>query len=191
MPKGKVAFVVEGELEKDFLQNQCGHKAVIRRIPSNGEGVLVQRLAEMVKAILDTLRNPTHVFVILDREKRDIAARDLESTLLGELVKRGAKGVINVHFADRMIENWILADQHALDSERLTVEAPDGTEGTSGKGKLRQAFRAHHQTYSERVDGVRLLEKCAASVVAENSASFSRLYSNIKAAELPCAWMNR
>ncbi|SRR6266567_5964852 len=191
MPRGKVAFVVEGELEKDFLQNQCGHKTVIRKIPSNGDDVLIQRLAEMVKAILDTLRNPIQVFVILDREKRDVAATDLENMLLKELLKRGATGAISIHFADRMIENWIIADQTALASEHLTVEAPEGTEGIGGKGKLRQAFKAHHQTYSERVDGVRLLEKCTASVVAETSPSFSRLYSNIRAAELPCAWIER
>jgi hypothetical protein len=191
MPRGKVAFVVEGELEKDFLQKQCATKTVIRKIPSNGENVAIERLASMIKAILDTLDNPTRVFVILDRERRQAAAEELEATLLNEIVSRGIALPISVHIADRMVENWIIADPEALASEQLVIDATEGTEGVGGKGKLKKAFRDQNQTYSERVDGVRLLERSVASVIATNSPSFSRLYASMQAAALPCAWIQR
>jgi hypothetical protein len=189
MPKGKAAFIVEGDLEKDFLQKQCNNKSIIRKIPSNGENVPIERLAAMVKAILDTLKNSSHIFVILDRETRDATAEQLEQELLGSLVAKGAMGAIYVHFADRMIENWIISDTKVLMDESLEIGATEGTEGIGGKGQLKQAFKRQKQSYSERIDGVRLLEKCAASALAQNSPSFARLYIRLQGANLGCPWL--
>ncbi len=191
MPKGKVVFVVEGELEKDFLQKQCGTQSIIRRVPSNGEDVALGRLALMVRAILLTIKNPSKVFVILDREMRDRGASECEAELLSELRGLGINTDISVHFADRMVENWIIADSRALLSEDLIVDVTDGAEGFGGKSRLKQAFRVRELTYSERVDGVRLLNKCSASAIAQKCESFARLYNSVKNAEVHCEWIER
>ena len=90
-----------------------------------------------------------------------------------------------------MVENWIIADSRALLSEDLIVDVTDGAEGFGGKSRLKQAFRVRELTYSERVDGVRLLNKCSASAIAQKCESFARLYNSVKNAEVHCEWIER
>lgn len=189
MPRSKPIFIVEGDLEKEFLQKHCDSKSIIRKIPSNGRNVPVDRLAEMVIAILEAIRNPTRVFVIVDREGRDISSSVLEESLLNRLTELGAQGSISVHVPDRMIENWILADHDACAAEHLDVDLPGSAEGCSGKSVIKGAFRQTRQAYSERIDGVRLLTSCKPEVIAQNSPSFARLHEQLAPVVSTCRWL--
>lgn len=192
MPRGKMIFIVEGDLERIFLQRQCGNKLIIRKIPCNGDSVSIERIAIMVKSILAIIRNPGDVFVVIDREGRSETAEEIEQLILGQLNGIVAGVLFSIHIADRMTENWILAEGNALLSENLEVdEMHGGYEGCGGKAKLKTAFKKLNSTYSETVDGVRLLEKCIPSVIAGNSPSFFRLYHQLINKLDSCAWVTK
>lgn len=192
MPRGKTVFIVEGELEKKFLSRQCNDKLVIRKIQSNGNKVSVDCIAKMVKSILRLIRNPGDIFVVIDREGRDETSEELEQLIHGKILAAVPGIVLSVHVADRMIENWILADGKALSSENLEIEGVlSGFEGCGGKARIKAAFKKNNSSYSETVDGVRLLERCIPAVIAQNSASFSRFYQELLQKVGFCGWVTK
>lgn len=192
MPKGKLVFIVEGDLEKKFLEKQCKSHFIIRKIPSNGDSVSVVRIIAMIKAIIELINNPGDIFVIIDREGRSETSEELEQFIFDGLVGAAPGSQFSIHVADRMIENWIIAEQRVLISENLEVEINSGKfEGCGGKAKLKAAFKKIDSSYSETVDGVRLLERCIPSIIAKNSPSFSRLYPKLLTNIGFCSWVTK
>lgn len=192
MPKGKMVFIVEGDLEKKFLEGQCKKHLIIRKIPSNGDSVSIERIAMMIKTIISLINNPGNIFVIIDREGRAESAIDLEQLILDRLSGVAPGCQISIHVADRMIENWILAEKNVLTAESLVVEETiESFEGCGGKSKLKAAFKKINSSYSETVDGVRLLERCIPSVIADKSPSFSRLYLKLIVEVGFCSWVTK
>ena len=189
MPKGKVTFIVEGELELAFLKNQCGSKAIFRKVPSNGDDVSMECLTKMVAAIVGMGPEPEVLFVILDREHRALTALQLEQDLERRIVALSLSSKLSVHFADKMVENWIIADDEAMIKSGLQIEVGKlGTEGCGGKSKLKEAFKKKRLSYSERIDGPKLLNACSAKKLAANSPSFKRLADALKANSIECHW---
>lgn len=189
MPKGKVTFIVEGDLEMTFLKNQCGNSSIIRKVPSNGDDVSMDCLAKMVHAIVGMGPEPTCLFVILDREHRLVTSVQLEVELINRLKALKVADNCHVHFADRMIENWIISDDAVLNANQLEVNlGKDGTEGCGGKAKLKEAFKKNRLSYSERIDGTKLLSKCSAKKLATASISFRRLSDALIAENIGCHW---
>ena len=81
---------------------------------------------------------------------------------------------IRVGVADRMIENWILADWER--SIGNIEEKPTLTDGIHGSGKLKH----HLGTYDKRTNGVNLFKKCRSKIIYENSPSFKHFADKIK-----------
>jgi hypothetical protein len=192
MPKGKMVFIVEGDLEKKFLEKQCKSHLIIRKIPSNGDSVCIDKIVSMIRAIVELINNPGEIFVVLDREGRVETAEQLEQIISTKLNEIFPRKLLSIHIADRMIENWIIADIDVLLSEGLEIEGdPTMFEGCGGKAKIKAAFRKNNSSYSETVDGVRLLEKCMPTVLAQKSASFSRLYPRLLEKVGFCTWVTK
>lgn len=192
MPKGKVTFIVEGDLELTFLKCQCRNSSVVRKVPSNGDDVSMECLAKMVKAIVQVGNEPSSLFIVLDREHRHASSEELENDLGMRLQTMGLAGNLHVHFADRMIENWILADQSVLNANQLEVKlGSGGTEGIGGKSKLKEAYKKKGLSYNERLDGSKLLSQCSAKTLATNSSSFKRLSESLTAEKISCNWAKK
>ena len=127
--------------------------------------------------------------MILDREHRALTALQLEQDLERRIAALSLSSKLSVHFADKMVENWIIADDEAMIKSGLQIEVGKlGTEGCGGKSKLKEAFKKKRLSYSERIDGPKLLNACSAKKLAANSPSFKRLADALKANSIECHW---
>lgn len=191
MPRGLPVFLVEGHLEHDFLNEICGKKSRVLRIP-NGKTVSPTAIAKQVVAQVSALaEEPSYVTVIADREKRVQSSLEIESEIKQELLRHGFSIPFSVHVPDKMIENWILADAEVLNEMGLTVSLAAGTEGCHGKSVLDAAFRKKRMKYNERIDGVQLLKKCKASNLSQTSPSFQRLSHTLCGTFQRCFWIHQ
>ena len=90
-----------------------------------------------------------------------------------------------VGVADRMIENWILADWESLRMSIPNLPAePPSVEGRNGKGILRRLLR--DQGYSATIDGPKLLRKARPSFIQRQSKSFDEFRRQLA---ISCWWL--
>ena len=127
-------------------------------------------------AIIRILNNRNYPIVILtDREKRsdDFVkfADDLKTEIVSELAKKGISLDIRVGVADRMIENWILADADVLGNP---PQLPTKTDGLVGKSWMKNI----QPRYSETTDGPSLFLKADAQKIYAQSPIFRHLLTN-------------
>ena len=182
----KPAFLVDGHLEKKFVQRACPNM-VVRLLQCNGENVALEAIAKRVLTQCRLLSGKCQpMVVVVDREGRKQSAVDMSAELLSLVKKDGVTDELIVAVADRNIENWILADTETVakmhhNIETLWVETPDGF---NGKARLKQALRTYHETTT----GVDLLLKCRPSVM-RSSPSFNRFVQKI--ADFDCWWLEK
>jgi hypothetical protein len=123
------------------------------------------------------------VVLMTDRESRPEAASTFGERI-GRAVADAASAVaFHVVIADRMIENWFLADVEELSAKRAFVKRglrQKNYEGTHGKAVLKGLLVKNH-AYSEVRDGPALFETIRLSVAVKNSASLARLVAVIDA----------
>jgi hypothetical protein len=124
------------------------------------------------------------IVILTDREKRNDAfltvAAELNREILEQLASKKLTADIRIGVADRMIENWILADANALGNH---AEIPAETDGFGGKGLMKRIM----PTYSETVDGPDLFFKADASKMYENSPSFKHFVNQLE--DLNCPYL--
>jgi hypothetical protein len=178
------AFIVDGFTELNILQRICPNQPIRRSI--NGKDVSLKRAAEQIVAIIRALNNRNYPIVILtDREKRNDdflkVANDFKHEINEALAKKGIAMDIRIGVADKMIENWILADAEALDNP---LEIPSETDGISGKSWLRKI----KPNYSETADGPDLFLKADALKMYNQSPSFKYFVEQLK--DLDCFYLN-
>lgn len=191
MPKGPPLFVVEGYLEHEFLHAICNKKARILKL-SNGKQVSPASLAKQVFAqAAAAAQQPSYIIVIADREKRPETASNIEDQVSKELKRLGLKIGFSVHVPDQMIENWILADIETVKNEGFDPTLKSGSEGCHGKNVLGEAFKTKNRNYKERIDGVRLLKSCRASIIRKCSPSFDRLCIHLSKILINCYWLKQ
>jgi Domain of unknown function (DUF4276) len=178
------AFIVDGFTELTIIQKICPNRPIKRSI--NGKDVSLKRTAAEIVTIIRAMNNRYYPIVILtDREKRPddflTVAAELNREIIEQLATKNITADIRIGVADRMIENWILADANALGNP---VEIPDETDGLGGKGLMRKIM----PTYNETGDGSDLFLKADPAKMYENSPSFKHFVNQLE--DLNCPYLD-
>lgn len=178
------AFIVDGFTELTIIQKLCPNQPIKRSI--NGKDVSLKRTAAEIVTIIRVLNNRNYPIVILtDREKRSddflTIVAELKREILEQLASKNMTADIRIGIADRMIENWILADAEALDNP---PEIPAETDDFGGKGLMKKIM----PTYSETADGPALFFKANPAKMYENSPSFKHFADQLE--DLNCPYLD-
>lgn len=183
----KPAFIVEGQTEKLFLSSVCAGSP-IRTLELNGKDVALDAIIGKIESLSVLLKGRfSPIVVVFDREDRELSADGIAQKVADALSARRPSDRYVIGVADRMIENWILADW-----ESLRVSIPElpatqpRTEGINGKAHLRSLLGA--RGYSATIDGPKLLRKARASFVQRTSSSFGALKRQLS---VPCRWLSQ
>ena len=183
----KPAYLIDGFSEKLILDKLCpGHP--IRRIDMNGKDVSIEALGKTIGSLIRLLNNRNYpIIIIIDREQRTETRQEILKGLLDALEKQGISiDQIRIGIADRMLENWILADWENFRNEigQPTLKKPCATfEGLNGKSMIRKYLKE----YQETTDAVRLMVSSNPDRIRENSSSFNDLISSMT--DLDCSWI--
>jgi hypothetical protein len=180
------AFIVEGHLEQDFIQNACPGSQV-RRLECNGDSVAIAAISKRAASLIRLLeKRNAPIVVIFDRERRHETVLELELKLREALKVEGVVCDVAIGIPDRDIETWMLADHETL-AQYLNqkIDPFECVDGVNGKGKLKQLFAP--KNYSETLDGPILLKKCCSSRIKAVSTSFARLCDQLQ--NLDCWWL--
>jgi hypothetical protein len=178
------AFIVDGLTERRIIQKLCPGRPI--NLSMNGENVSLKAMAAKIVALIRNMNNVYYPIVIVtDREKRAdgflTIAAELRLEIVEQLASKNMTVDIRIGVADRMIENWILADADALGNP---PEIPPETDGLGGKGLVKRIM----PTYSETVDGPDLFFKADASKMYENSPSFRHFVDQLE--DLDCPYLD-
>ncbi|WCS24831.1 hypothetical protein LOK46_27510 [Methylobacterium sp. NMS14P] len=111
-----IAFIVDGVSEKKIIQRLCGD-ATVRITQLNGRDVTLSAIVDKVESFIRLFKDRfSPVYVVVDRESRDIASEDMEQQLREMLAAKNIDvGGIVFCCPDRMIENWIIAGTVQMD----------------------------------------------------------------------------
>jgi hypothetical protein len=169
-------FLVDGHLEQKFLQRICPNRPV-RRINCNGRNVSVMAIGDRIATQCRLLNNRYYpVIIVIDREDRTLTANEFATELLNQIRIFGINDDIILGIADRMIENWILADHNTLNQyPGKKQNIPTSCEGDHGKNIIKSCLSHYHET----TVGVDLLETCKPSTMIANSSSFKAFYEQL------------
>lgn len=170
----KPTFIVDGFTEKLIIERICpGCK--ISRTDLNGNTVTIPAIAKKIASIIKILGNKFYpIIILIDKEDRTQSCEELIEELKKEIQNNGINNQdIRVFIADRMIENWIIADWDVLDS---TEPKPEFTDGLNGTKIIKQV----KGSYSKTIDGVELFMKSNSLEIYKNSPSFKNLIDNIQ-----------
>jgi hypothetical protein len=159
-----------------------------RRLNINGSDVAVEAIAKRAGSLIRLFSNRHFpIIVVIDRENRNESARQMEERLTESIVGEGvARDQLVVAVCDRMIENWILADEVLL-RERYGADVIVESEGCNGKRRLAEVVKAQHQ-YHETTVGVGLFCAASARRIRDRSDSFFRLSTSLRNM---CEWIVR
>ena len=160
------AFIVDGFTEQLVLQRICPGSP-IRRTDLNGKSVKISAIANKVYSLIKLLNNRYYpIFILIDRECRVESCEVIAAELRQELSNKGLENEdIRIGVADRMFENWIIADWASLGYKPLNLENTDGLKGAS---IIKREIGKYHKT----IDGVEFFLKINPMNVIENSPSF-------------------
>jgi hypothetical protein len=184
------AYLVEGDMEQDFIQSICPG-APVQKIGCNGHTVSVEAIAKRVGTLGRMLqRRCSPIVVIFDREERPLSALELEGAFLTAVQKEGITATLIIGIPDRDIEAWILADLKAF-AESAGISLPQNAgpfEGTKGKSGIKALLPAG-KSYVKTMDGVKWLKNANPAEIAKQSPSFLRLQKQLTVLE--CWWLQR
>lgn len=180
------AFLVDGHLEKKFVQKICPGK-VVRIIGCNGKSVQMSAIAKKVASHCRLLKGKCYpIIIIIDRESRSTSCEEIREELLMEMQSHNVKDNVIIGVADRMIENWILADYKTVEENCKTIKKLSGCQdGSHGKKVISECMTGK---YHETTVGVMLLDKCRASIM-RTSKSFESFFDQLT--EIKCHWLER
>ncbi|MBJ2176285.1 DUF4276 family protein [Aureibaculum sp. A20] len=167
------AFIVDGFTEKLVIGSLCPGKPV-SRTDLNGKSVTIEAIANKVASLIRLFNNRHYpIIIIIDREQREESCSDLCAELGNKLIKLGLNDQdIRICFADRMFENWIIADWNVFETEK---EKPDSTDGLRGSSEIKKILGSYHKT----TEGVELFLKCDLEKVYSCSESFRNFVDSI------------
>lgn len=168
------AFIVDGFTEKNIIDRICPKKP-IRRTDLNGKDVALDAIAERLAMHIRLLGNRYYpIIIIIDKETRDISPSDMADYLINKLNELGITDQdIRISIADRMIENWLIADRNIFD---VNDEIPELTDGLNGASILKKKFG----NYSKATDCLKLINNFDAKTAYENSQSFKDFIDKIE-----------
>jgi hypothetical protein len=176
------AFIVDGFTEKLVIGSLCPGRPV-SRTDLNGKSVTLDAIANKISSLIRLFNNRHYpIIIVIDREQRAENCSELCETLEKKIVELGFENHdIRICFADRMFENWIIADWAILNS---TITKPEITDNLHGSGELKKAIGSYNKT----TDGVELFLKCNLETVYQNSPSFKNLVDMLS--DINCPSLN-
>jgi hypothetical protein len=158
----------------------------IRRTNCNGENVEIEAIARRIATHCNLLNNRYYPIIIVDREDRQEPASVLAIELERAIRQEGITDTLIIGVADRMVENWILADKDVIGNHPdCTNVPPNDIEGIDGKHEMHKCIKYYHET----THGVELLLKAKASVISGKSPSFLSLVNSLPPND--CWWLSR
>lgn len=173
------AFLVEGITEQRFIQIVC-RDSPVKTINCNGSAVQAGAIAKRAASLIRLWGGRYFPIIILvDREDRVEAAEVFRTSLENAIRAEGVADQLVVGVADRMIENWMLANADLW----TTAAPPDSVDGFSGSSRLRKLMPA----YDKAAHGPDLLSRTRCSELRKRSASFRSLYERLST--LRCRWL--
>ena len=180
-----ILMFLEGTMERLFINNNFHYITVVPL--KNGRDVPISFLCKFMESTLRLRGVYDLVIVWLDREERGEEAEDIARLMRESLLNQGiAPDKVFVGVADRMTENWILADEELI-TQFFELEKYTYTfEGAYGVGKLEDLFKEAGRPYRKTTDGVLLLKKRRLREAAKRSAS-ARCF--IEHLNIDCWWL--
>jgi len=189
----KAVFVMDGPSDirafTEKFQKEFGTCPEFRKAPSNGEDVTPEGYVNGIRGIIDFALNSKfmHILCVLDREKRTISASDLAERIRDELISIILKNTkfthkdldekIKVVVADRMFENWIVADIEGIKSKPKLVNqavVQEKYDGRSGVKMLKECMTVNY----DKVCHAKILFKAVSfDRACQNSPSFQNFIS--------------
>lgn len=172
------AFIVDGFTEKLILGKICPGKP-IRRTDLNGKSVKIKAIANKISSLIRLLNNKHFpIVIVIDREDRAQNCEQIIQDLRKELSNKGHDNDdIRINVADKMLENWIIADWSVITEDK---SKPDDTDGLSGSSVIKK----YRGSYGKTTDGVELFIKADPSIIYKNSPSFRRFIDSLNG--IPC-----
>lgn len=179
-----LGVIVDGIGDHAAFRERYGSRIrVMKADGPRGHMVTPEALASSCKKQIELLRayGCSSVAVITDYEGR---AGNIDS-FCGQLNKLFAgyalKIAVVAYCADRMIENWILADVSYLASKKKYLRSVKQRcfESTNGKVELKKLFQ-HGHDYNEVRHGAELFSLIRAPYAVKQSASFKKLQEGTK-----------
>lgn len=145
-----------------------GHALTAGAIAKRAEPLIRIQLAKGCRVVLS-----------VDREVRSTAATALEAAIHAAL-PIDCQERVAVVVADRMLENWLLADVRGLTKRSYISRSARQRqyEGTHGKNELRQLFVDHD--YDETTHAPELMKHVRMKMAVKNSTSFKRFVQRVK-----------
>jgi hypothetical protein len=177
------AFIVDGFTERNIIQNICPG-APIRRTDLNGKDVSLEAMAKKIASLIRLLNNRYYPIIILvDKESRKISCKEMISKLETSIKSEGINNLdFRVGVADRMLENWIIADWDKLQTKK---GKPSGTDCINGGAKLKELIGS----YGKTTDCVDMFLNADVKKMYKNSPSF-KIFAD-KIADINCDYINK
>lgn len=177
------AFIIDGFTERNILQNICPG-APIRRTDLNGKNVSIEAMGKKIASLIRVLNNRHYPIIILvDKESRNISCKEMIKKLETSIKNEGIENIdFRVGVADRMLENWILADWEKL---RCKMKKPSNTDNINGCAKLKEAIGS----YGKTTDCVEMFLNADVSNIYKHSVSF-KIFAD-KIADINCEYLNK
>lgn len=183
LPMSNPAFIVDGFTEKLILGTLCPGRPV-SRTDLNGNSVTLDAIAKKVSSLIRLFNNRYYpIIVVIDRENRTESSSEICKYLLEKLNELGLSDQdIRIGVADRMIENWIIADWSVLNTSTSKPKKTDGCNGSS-------IITTEKGSYGKTTDGVELFLKAKPQTMYLNSESFRQFANTIK--DITCDFIGK
>lgn len=180
------AYIVEGETEKEIIQNLCPRGTPVRTLRCNGIAVTLDIIVTKIQFHVQSMGNKNYpIVVLLDREKRSESFEQIANGVLLRLSEKFPNSKFIVGVPDQMIENWMLADPEGLknfcDTEQYDTY---DKEGKSGIFYMKRA----NSNYQKRTSGAAIFSSLDPSKISRNSPSFRHFIGQL---DIDCWWLRR
>lgn len=185
----KPAIFVDGVMEKLILQ-KLGVTAKIITTGLNGKDVKITAIAKKVSSSIRILNGRyLPIIILIDREDRPITVEQIIQEFESELQQNKITETSLLGIADRMTENWILADWDSFKKNTSTKKEKmySSFEGRNGISIIKK----YVPNYQKTTDGVNLFVKSKASSIQKNSLSFKKFIDIISPLNCKCYWINQ
>jgi hypothetical protein len=178
----KPAFIVDGFTEKLIIGQICPGNP-IRRTDLNGKSVSILAIANKISSLIRLLNNKYYpIIIVIDREDREEDCDTIIKELKLEIEKKGIGNQdIRISVADRMLENWIIADWDNLGSK---IPKPKETDSLKGSSIIKRELGS----YGKTTDGVNLFVQSNPETIYQNSPSFKKFIDVLEGVD--CIYTN-
>ena len=149
----------------------------------NGKSVTLEAMSKKIASAIRILGNRHYPIIILvDKEQREI-----EFNTMAEQIKTILQEIYNITdqdlrigVADRMIENWIIADWETFAGEE---KKPNDIEGTNGTAQIKKI----KGSYGKTTDGVKMFLEARQEIIYENSPSYKYFIDQLE--DVDCQYL--